>query len=78
MKRPIRLIGHCSGSPQVISSGVTLAKADASFLDFLTPEFVPSHMVPFDDFSREGGLFIVDLELEDEPLKLLTPTGTCK
>lgn len=36
------------------------------------PESAPSHMPLEDIFSREGGLFVVDLE--DESLKLLTPS----
>ena len=46
------------------------------FLGEFVPEPAPQHMPLSDIFSQEGGLFVVDLD--DEALKLLTPSRKCK
>ena len=48
------------------------ALSHTPFLGHFVPKPAPSHMPLNDVFAREGGLFIVDLE--DESLKLLTPS----
>lgn len=45
------------------------------FLGQFVPESAPSHMPLGDIFSREGGLFVLDVD--DESLKLLTPSRKC-
>lgn len=51
---------------------VTSGNPSSFYLGQFVPETAPSHMPLGDIFSREGGLFVVDLE--DESLKMLTPS----